>query len=171
MFVPRKSIRLSPRNYHGCGCYFVTICCAHRLPLLLDASLFQKLITLLRAEADAAGFSVLAYCFMPDHLHLLVESRQQSCDLPRFVKSFKQKAGYAYRQRTGRQLWQSFFYDHILRREESSGLVAWYIWLNPVRVGICRAPQEYPFSGSFTLNWLFLVAPTRAWTPPWRRSV
>src|SRR6266704_5083306 len=31
--------------------------------------------------------------------------------------------------------------------------VAWYIWMNPVRKGLCAHAQDYPFSGSFTMDW------------------
>ena len=48
--------------------------------------------------------------------------------------------------------------------------MAWYIWLNPVRKGYCKQPQEYPYSGSFTEagKSLFAAWPRGNWSPAWR---
>jgi REP element-mobilizing transposase RayT len=166
----RRSIRLSPRDYRGFARFFITTCCAGHEPLLTSPSVCHWLIDLLRAETSAASFLVMAYCFMPDHLHLLLESGTSSCNLIRFIKFFKQKSGYSYQQKTNHKLWQRHFYDHILREPHSPASVAWYIWLNPVRAGLCATAQEYPYSGSFTSAWPQCLAPSRPWNPPWRST-
>ncbi len=48
--------------------------------------------------------------------------------------------------------------------------VAWYIWMNPVRRGLCREPREFRFSGSFTLPWRSKKSGNSSWTPPWKRE-
>lgn len=88
-------------------------------------------LRLLRSESTARGFAILAYCVMADHLHFLTKGLQPMSDLLAFVKSFKIKGVFA--QQTGRALWQRGYYEHVLRRGERAELVAWYIWLNPVR--------------------------------------
>jgi putative transposase len=167
MPLRRKPIRLSPINYCGFSRFFVTICCAERKPLLTSPSFCTWLLDLLRTESAGAAFSVTAYCLMPNHLHLLLESSSSSSDLITFIKSFKQKSGYQYKQNTSQKLWQRHFYDHILRGKDAPISVAWYIWLNPVRAKLCITPQDYPFSGSFTLNWRSVLSPQETWTPPW----
>jgi hypothetical protein len=44
--------------------------------------------------------------------------------------------------------WQKGYYEHVLRDDEDSKEVAFYIIANPVRAGLARSPDEYPFSGS-----------------------
>lgn len=51
----------------------------------------------LRACAEKQ-FEVLAYCFMPDHVHLIVEGMSDESDLKLFVKLAKQYSGYYYRR-------------------------------------------------------------------------
>jgi hypothetical protein len=46
--------------------------------------------------------------------------------------------------------------------------VAWYIWLNPVRAGLCRSPREFPWCGSLTGAGPHAVPPVEPWTPPWK---
>jgi len=106
---------------------------------------------------------------MPDHLHVLAEALTATAELVKFVSGFKQETGFAYQKRANRRLWQPRYYDRILREAEESEGVAWYIWLNPVRQGICVAPQEYALSGSFTiLDWRERCAPAESWLPPWK---
>ncbi len=85
---------------------------------------------------------------MPDHLHLLVEGTRAKADLRSFVSSFKQGSGYLYRQRTRERLWQSGYYDRVLRGDEGTERVASYVLMNPVRAGLVRHPAEYAWVGS-----------------------
>jgi len=107
---------------------------------------------------------------MPNHVHLLLEGLEPACDLVQFVKILKQKSGFVHSKNTQERLWQRFFYDHILRPGDHPDAVAWYIWLNPVRAGLCAAPQDYRFSGSFTVDYRKRIAPRELWTPPWKTA-
>ncbi len=117
------------------------------------------------------GFRIHAYCVMPDHLHLLAEGSEDSSDLLAFIGRFKHQTAHNWAKRSGFILWQKKFYDHILRRTTSCDAVAWYIWMNPVRKALCCQPDEYPYSGSFTVNWKRAARPTEAWLPFWKRTV
>lgn len=100
----------------------------------------------LTRSCDACGFQVQAFCFMPDHVHILT-SGADSQPLLRFVQHFKQLSGYAYKQATGAHLWQTSFWDRVLRSDEDLIATARYIWGNPVRSGLVERPEDYPFSG------------------------
>lgn len=119
-------------------------------------------------KASSQSFVVYAYCVMPDHLHVLVIGADQASDLLIFLKRLKQKTAYEFRRKFRRDLWQKKFYDHILRQSDSIGRVAAYIWMNPVRKGICKDPREYPYSGSFVVDWKKVGAPVEIWVPPWK---
>ena len=98
--------------------------------------------------ATAHRIEILAYCYMPDHLHLLPTGLTEGSDVLAFVKLFRQCAGYAFRRQHPQRLWQEGFYDRILRDEDSTLEVIAYIVANPVRGGLCAAPVEYPHCGS-----------------------
>ena len=164
----RKKIRLSSSRYSGKQIYFVTLCCEDRRPVFTDESLGHWLVTELLKSAAEQGFAIHAYCVMPDHVHLLVEGLIETCDLVGFISSFKQQTAFYYKKKIGRRLWQSSYYDHILRKAVATDAVAWYIWLNPVRRGLCSAPQDYSLSGSLTLDWRSRCPSARTWLPPWK---
>jgi putative transposase len=88
--------------------------------------------------------------------------------LPKFAGRFKQQTAFDDRKGLGGSLWQPKFYDHILRQDSAMDDVAWYIWMNPVRKGLCGDPREYPFSGSLTLPWEEGQSSSAHWTPPWK---
>lgn len=148
-----KNIRLAREQYIGERWYSLTLCCEQRRPAFADPECAVQLIDMLRQESVSAQFRVYAYCIMPDHLHVLLQGLDTTSDLLAFVKRLKQSTGYEFRKRFHRNLWQKKFYDHILRRDESVANVAAYIWMNPVRKGMCTDPREYGYSGSFVLNW------------------
>jgi putative transposase len=149
----RKKIRLPAARYTGKQIYFVTLCCEDRRPVFTTESLGHWLVTELLKSAAQEGLAIHAYCVMVDHVHILVEGMIETYDLVRFVSSFKQQSGFSYEKKNDRQLWQSRYYDHILRKAVAADAVAWYIWLNPVRKALCSAPQDYPLSGSLTMDW------------------
>ncbi len=88
---------------------------------------------------------------MPNHLHLLLEGDEKS-DLIKFIQYYKQATGFDFKQKTGGDLWQKSYYDHVLRKDEAIRGVMLYILNNPVRKGIVNHYLEYCFSGSFVIN-------------------
>ena len=102
----------------------------------------------LRAAADER-FDILTYCFMPDHVHLLVEGMDERSDGKAFIARSKQYSGYHYKARTGSRLWQRDSFERVLRDGEGALAVSRYILANPVRAGIVARPLDYPYSGSF----------------------
>jgi putative transposase len=167
MAFRHKNIRRPAAHYVGQRWYFVTLCCTGRRPVFANARHADWLIGELRQQSDSHRFAVHAYCVMPDHLHALAFGLDPAGDLLFFLKSLKQKTAYEFHTRFRRDLWQKKFYDHILRPHDSREGVAAYIWMNPVRKGICADPREYPYSGSSVLDWK-QVAPAKPWVPSWK---
>jgi REP-associated tyrosine transposase len=94
-------------------------------------------------------FALIAYCFMPDHVHLAVEGRADNSDLRRFVKLAKQRVAYvARRQFAIPAIWQSGYYERVVRAHGMANVVR-YILDNPVQAGLVQRREQYPFSGSF----------------------
>ncbi len=84
---------------------------------------------------------------MPDHLHVLLQGDKPNASLPDFVRNFKQRSAYAFRQHAGDPPWQRSYYDHVLRKDENIREIARYIFENPVRKGLIGDFREFPFSG------------------------
>ena len=147
-----KPKRLEDFPYRGCYRYFITIRSHNFKRHFVQDETIAKLMQILRNAADHESFSVWAYCFMPDHLHLLVEGKHSNADMKHFVALFKQKSGYWFKSTYGAKLWAPNYYEHVLRNDEATTAVVQYIILNPVRKGIVDDCSNYPYSGSFELE-------------------
>jgi putative transposase len=166
----RQNARLSSENYYGRQAYFVTICCDHRAPHLAAANQAQRVLKLLLEGAATHSFRLHAYCIMPDHIHFLVEGILDQSDLREFVRILKQRTAFEFQKSHGRRLWEASYYDHILRPSDPIEDVAAYIWLNPVRKKLCNQPNEFPFSGSQTIDWMKRSRSGTGWSAPWKRK-
>jgi len=112
----------------------------------------NRTVDVIRAEllrtASAYDVEVIAYCFMPDHLHVVIEGMTENADLLKFTAMFRQRSGHRYRQLHNGYLWQEGYVDRSLRKDEATLDVVTYIVANPLRAGLCRDVREYPFVGS-----------------------
>lgn len=170
MSFRRKNIRLHPIHYQGHGWFFITICCESRNRVFSDSKKALDLISCLKTAAERRRFAVHAFCVMPDHFHALLEGVAPESDLLLFVRNFKQASSREFSNVVGMPLWQKKFYDHILRLKDSPEAVSWYMWMNPVRKGLCTQPTQYLFSGSFTEDWHKKLQPRELWVPTWKKN-
>ncbi|MBC2717947.1 MAG: hypothetical protein HF978_21815 [Desulfobacteraceae bacterium] len=149
MSVSRKTNRLSSGNYSGKQIYFITMNTANRENIFIAENIVNEHLTILKHVAHTLGFDVLSYCFMPNHLHLLVAGKHENSELISFVKKYKQISGFAYKRQNGKTLWQKSYFDHVLRKNEDISDFVQYILANPVRKNIVERPRDYLYSGSF----------------------
>ena len=140
--------RIAGFSYLGPYRYFLTYCARLRRPAFRDQVTVDETLAQFRRTAADQGFEILAYCLMPDHIHMLVEGIRVDSDLKRFVKLSKQHSGAAYALRNGQPLWQEGYYEHVLREEDDSKTIARYILNNPVGAGLVAHPLDYPHIGS-----------------------
>jgi putative transposase len=144
--------RLKSFDYLGIQRYFLTICTRDRQKTFRDVAAVNEAVAQLRRTSTAEEFAIIAYCFMPDHLHLLCEGTCPSSDFKEFVRLYKQRSSFAWKQRTRLGLWQRGYFDRVLRADEDTVAVARYILGNSVRAGLSQSAEEYPYSGSFTME-------------------
>jgi putative transposase len=135
-------------DYTGLYRYFLTFCTNGRHRLFGNPEVVAVVWSQILRSAAQEQFAVVAYCFMPDHLHLLVEARSQNANCRAFIKLAKQLAGFHYATTFGGRLWQRYGFERVLRADEATLIVARYIVENPLRAGLVAKPESYPFSGS-----------------------
>ncbi len=147
-----KRPRLAAESYIGYQRYSLTLATHARLPVFENVDVVHVVSDTLKQVAIEQRFRIWVFCFMPDHLHLLIEGKDESVDMQKFVKLFKQKSGFRYKQIFINRLWGTSYFDHVLRKEEDTEVVIRYILDNPVRANLVHDWFEYPYSGSFELG-------------------
>ncbi len=140
--------RLPGFSYVGRYSYSLEFTTDGRQPILVDAAVVDLVLQQILRAASQYAFTVSAYCFMPDHVHLVVDASRDDSDCKAFIKAAKQFSGYYYSQAYGRRLWQRYGHERVVRDETERALTIRYVVANPVKAGLTRHPGEYPFLGS-----------------------
>jgi len=100
----------------------------------------------LAEQLPKADAELLAYCLMPNHVHLIVIPHRLD-SLARLLR----KTHSRYARRTNLKydwqghLWQKRFHSFVMD-EEHLRAAARYVELNPVRAGLCQRADEWPWS-------------------------
>lgn len=144
----RKQIRLPDYDYSKEGAYFITICTKDRQMLLWTTAVgtpmgrpplseyglvVEKAINNIQNIYPVA--SVHKYVIMPNHIHLIIMMSADSgrpMVVPTISRIINQFKGYVSKQ-VGFSVWQSRFYEHIIRNEQDYLEISEYIDYNPLR--------------------------------------
>ena len=148
--MPGYPRHLARFNYVGVYAYFLTFCTFERDRLFVSVEAVRIVHDQILRVCATEGFAIHAYCYMPDHVHLVVESQRDDADLKRFVSRAKQYAGFYFKKSMKRPLWQRFGYERVLRNDDERRAFIRYVIENPVRAKLVQSPLDYPYWGSST---------------------
>src|SRR5581483_10108184 len=98
-----------------------------------------------RAENDF-GISVGRYVILTDHIHLFVRMPGEF-KLSDWIGTLKRILARAVQDDSDDPLWQRGFFDHVLRSSESYAEKWNYVRENPVRAGLVKRAEDWPFCG------------------------
>jgi type I restriction enzyme R subunit/putative DNA methylase len=122
-------------------------CCALRHPAL--ASLMQA--TLLKWDGDR--YRLLAWCVMPNHVHVMIEPLSE---LARIVQSWKSYTGRWALARSaelglgvgGPRLWMREYWDRFIRDEKHFRAALEYIHGTPAKAGLVLRAEDWAWSSA-----------------------
>jgi REP element-mobilizing transposase RayT len=122
-----------------------------RKPVLANPSAWK----ICRSTLDKLDqWKMLAAIAMPDHLHVLAAPADREASVSAFTKWFKRWFNAAYRD-CPRPVaadgwdWQEGCFDRLLRSDESLSEKWEYLRQNPVRAGLVRNPDDWPYQFQF----------------------
>ena len=98
---------------------------------------------------DGQRYRVLAWCVMPNHVHVLIETIA-GWPLPGVLqgwKSFAAKAINKHLSRTGK-VWMADYYDRYIRDDSHLAATIAYIHNNPVKAGLVTDATHWPHSSA-----------------------
>lgn len=145
--IHKRPVRLPREDYLGQRTVSFDAVTAGRSKLFLSANHVQPLIGYLAEAAKASSCVVPIYCFMPDHLHVMIKGLEDHSDALAAFNKFKLRSG-KWMHRHQLAGWQGDFFDHVMRYGDDWRQHATYIAMNPVRAGFVENFFDYPFIGS-----------------------
>ncbi len=149
-----------PRLHFPGACYHVTLRGNHRQDIFSSEGDRQLLADYVAAAREQVGVRVHAYCWMSNHIHMLV----QVADVP--LGAFMQRIGTRYakavqaRVPTTGHLFQNRYHALVVDVDRYFVALLRYIHLNPVRADLVQDPAEYAWSshraylGRAAVDWL-----------------
>lgn len=141
--MPRKSRIKSKSNV-----YHVMLRGINRQQIFEEDSDYMQFIEILRIVKDISNFKLHAYCLMGNHVHLLIQTQDESIELimkrleVRFVHWYNKKY-----KRTG-SLFDGRYKTENVETDKYFLTALRYILQNPVKAGICNNIYEYPWSAA-----------------------
>ena len=128
---------------------YVTCNISKRRPLLARSQIHQLLLNKWR---DAHHWLVGRYVIMPDHLHFFcAPGLCPIAPLKRWMEFWRSRVTKAWPDPNEVPIWQKDFFDRQLRNGESYSEKWHYILENPVRAGLVRRSEEWPYQGELNV--------------------
>ena len=126
-------------------------------PHWLKDERIAELVATAITRRDNTQYRLLAYCIMPNHVHLVISTdldesgqvRDPSHNLQKSLRSLKWYTALEANKilgRTGKPFWQSESYDHVVRDGKELERVIRYVQNNPVKAGLVDDPQRWKWS-------------------------
>lgn len=123
----------------------------NREKVFLDREDYKKYLSLLKKYSTEKEVVILAYCLMPNHVHLLAKPSGEE-----HLSKMMQGITLCYTQyfnrknkRTGR-LWECRYYSTLIDKERYLWAVSRYIEKNPVRANLVKRAEYYFYSSAKT---------------------
>jgi REP element-mobilizing transposase RayT len=117
-----------------------------------------RLLDLLADTAEELDWAMYAWCVMGNHYHFLLKTPEDN--LSEGMHHINMSYGEWYNKSRGRHghVFQDRFFSILITEDSHLLEASRYVVLNPLRVGLVAAPQEWPWSSYSTA---VLGAPSR----------
>lgn len=98
---------------------------------------------------DAIRYRLSAWVVMPNHVHFLA-TPLEGYTLSRIMHALKSYTAHEANKVLCRSglFWQHEYFDRYIRDAKHFAAAKIYIENNPVKAGLCRLPEEWPFSSA-----------------------
>jgi REP element-mobilizing transposase RayT len=134
----RKRLRLEGYDYSSQGAYYVTVCTVNKVKILCDilspelegddSLIIMTPIGKVVEEAIKRIPGIDKYVVMPNHVHMIILQTDDK-SISSKIQSWKR----VITSKTKQSIWQSSFYDHVIR-DEADYRIKWkYIDDNPIK--------------------------------------
>lgn len=125
---------------------FLTVCTKDRQPWLASENVHAALR---KVWQSTDTWLVGDYLLMPDHVHLFCAPRDLSVKLQRWISFWKREFSCLHLLEAGQ--WQRDFWDTRMRRGENYAEKWNYVCENPIRAGLVKNSDDWPFQGQIHL--------------------
>lgn len=128
------------------GIYHIIWRGANRQEIFHDQSDWMKFLSILKKYKASCQLTVLAWCLMNNHVHLLIKEGNEDISVTMKRIGVSYVGYYNWKYRTTGSLFQDRFRSEPIETRGSLVTVVRYIHQNPVKAGIASRPEEWKWS-------------------------
>jgi putative transposase len=128
------------------GLYHITSRGVRREGIFEDGLDYRRFRAFFELIANELGWICHAYCQMPNHYHLLLETPVPNLSAGLQRLNWRHALWFNWRHGHTGHLFERRFYSELIETNAHFLEAARYVVLNPVRAGLCRHPGQWPFS-------------------------
>ncbi len=141
--MPRRS-----RKRSSSGLYHVMLRGINKQRLFHDDADYQTYLAGLLKYHAISGFTLYAYCLMPNHVHLLLRENPDAEPIGKIMRRLGTWYVFRYNQRYERTgpLFEGRYRSETVENDSAFLAVLRYIHRNPVKAGITQQAVQYPHS-------------------------
>ena len=93
-------------------------------------------------------YRLSAYVVMSNHVHILIWPKALLYRITKSIKGYTARECNKLLARTGETFWQDESFDHSVRNEDAFYRIKRYIERNPVKAGLVKDPEDWPWSSA-----------------------
>ncbi len=137
------------RNYISGGTYFFTLVTFHRRKYFDTSERLDHLLSIIRQVQRSKPFNLIAYCLLPDHIHLLVKLPEVDSNYSIRMREIKRLSTTWMRTELNAnvdRIWQDKYWEHTIRDERDLQIHFDYIHYNPVKHGLMETFDGWKWS-------------------------
>lgn len=155
--------------------YFFTVVTERRQAILTNEDVRVALRAAIIKVRESYPFTIEAWVLLPDHLHCIWTLPEGDADFSTRWRLIKREVTLAIganyfrtdfqierrKQKQQGTIWQHRFWEHLIRDESDFAAHMDYVHVNPVKHGLAKTVNEWPWSsfhrlvkqGRYSSNW------------------
>jgi len=133
--------------------------CVEESPHWLADERAAQIVTDEIDRLNGVRYSLVAYCIMPNHVHLVINTAEHTVEpahtgvtqkypLADILKLLKGRSARFCNQILSKSgpFWQAESYDHVIRNQKELENIIWYTLWNPVKAGLVEQWDDWKYT-------------------------
>jgi len=128
---------------------FFTIVTAQRRAVLANREVHEILRGVWERSSKQNGWWVGDYLLMPDHVHFFARASRTADRMQKWIQMWKSVSARVIlkQQELTPPFWQKDYFDRYLRSTDQYSEKWSYVEDNPIRAGLVKTPEDWPYRG------------------------
>jgi REP element-mobilizing transposase RayT len=108
----------------------------------------QSVVHVLREGEKFMRYELRAWVVMPNHVHIVLRPAIDLSKIVAAIKASGARDANCLLTRSGERFWARDYFDRWIRNVDEEQRIVRYIERNPVKAGLCKSSEDWPWSSA-----------------------